>query len=107
MAPLLRDIARPLRSRRLTLARGLLDARDTYAYVESSLAARLSAARCFLDLKPFAILALIVFVRTVVSPVPRHVDKYCNNGDTHRAYQAPPETSIATTRAHVALTACA
>jgi hypothetical protein len=107
MAPLLRTIARPPRSRRLTLVRGLLDASDMSASVASSLAARLSAARCFLDFKPPAIIAFVVCVRVVVSPVTRHADKYCNNGDTYRAREAPPTTSTATTRAHMALTACA
>jgi hypothetical protein len=107
MPPLLRATARPPRSLCPTLARGLLYASDTSAPVVSSLAARLSAARCFLDLKPHAILAFVVFVLVVVLPVTRHADKYCNNGDTHHAYRAPSATSIATTRAHMALTACA
>jgi hypothetical protein len=107
MAPLLRAIARPPRSRRPTLVRGLLDASDTSASIASSLAARLSACRCFSDLKPPVIIAFVVFVRAVVSPITRHADKYCNNGDTHRAHQASPATSTATTRAHMALTAFA
>jgi hypothetical protein len=104
MAPLLRATAHPPRSRRPTLARGLLDASGASASVASSLAACVSAARCFLDVKPPTILAFVVLMRIVVSPVTRHANKYCNNGDAHRAYQAPPAKNIATTRPHMALT---
>jgi hypothetical protein len=41
-----------------------------------------------------------VLAVNVVSSVTRHSEKYNSNGYAHRIYEAPPETSFVTMRAH-------